>query len=72
MDNLNERIEILKYMNDFIIELGDEDIYSSWIMIVPDEPTESEFIDIAMDIPFYNYVSKVYYELIAYDEKHNY
>ena len=69
MDSLKNRIEILKYMNDFIIELGDEDIYSSWIMTVPDEPTESDFIDMALDMPFYNYVIEVYADLVAYDKK---
>lgn len=42
------REKLLKDMHQYIIEIGDEDIYSEWITLaVPDEPTEEDFQSIA-------------------------
>ena len=40
---LKTRIEIAKQMNDFIINLGDEEIWETWITSgIPDEPQEDD------------------------------
>ena len=42
------RIEILKQMNQYIIDLGDEEVWMTWITLgVPDEPSEDDYDFIA-------------------------
>lgn len=43
-----ERVKLLKQMNAYIINLGDEEIWMEWIMVgVPDEPCEEDYQYIA-------------------------
>jgi hypothetical protein len=45
---IERKIELLKDMHDYIIDMGDEDIYDRWIEEgVPDEPDEEIFEFIA-------------------------
>lgn len=37
------RKNLAKQMHNYILELGDEDIYETWILVMPDEPTEDDF-----------------------------
>lgn len=42
------RIKMLKEMNKYIIEMGDENIWMDWIAFgVPDEPSEDDYKFIA-------------------------
>ena len=42
------RIKMLKEMNKYIIEMGDEEIWMDWITLgVPDEPSEDDYEFIA-------------------------
>lgn len=42
------RIEILKQMNQYIIDLGDEEVWMTWITLgVPDEPSDDDYDFIA-------------------------
>jgi hypothetical protein len=42
------RIELLKQMNKYIINMGDEEIWMEWITLgVPDEPSEDDYEFIA-------------------------
>ena len=41
---LKTRVNIAKQMHEYIIKLGDEEIWSVWIMLgIPDEPDEEDF-----------------------------
>ena len=47
---VNIRIKLLKDMHQYIIEIGDEEIYMDWVTLaVPDEPREDDFESIAED-----------------------
>ena len=48
------RIKQLKTMHQFMIDIGDEDIYADWILLVPDEPNEEDFDFIAESDGFYD------------------
>lgn len=48
------RIQQLKAMHKLMTLANDETIYMAWIHIMPDQPTEDDFIDIAMDDEQYN------------------
>lgn len=44
------RVRFLKQMCDYIqLHIADEDAYAHWIDVVPDEPKEEDFIEIAED-----------------------
>lgn len=59
------RIAQLKAMHALMLEANDESIYMSWIYLVPDCPTEEDFIDIAMDDEQYNECFDKFVRLIA-------
>lgn len=41
---IQARIKMLKEMNAYIIEMGDEEIWMDWITLgVPDEPSEDDY-----------------------------
>lgn len=43
-----KRVEILKKLHEYFIEIGDEDLYYDWIEFgVPDEPSEEDYNYIA-------------------------
>ena len=45
---IKTRIHLLKQMNEYIINLGDEDIWMDWITLgVPDAPSEEDYKFIA-------------------------
>jgi len=44
---VNSRTKLLKTLHNIMINMNDENAYMTWIYIVPDEPTEDDFIDIA-------------------------
>ena len=45
---IQARIKMLKEMNKYIIEMGDEEIWMDWIAFgVPDEPSEDDYEFIA-------------------------
>ena len=47
-DLIQLRIKLLKEMNAYIIEMGDEEIWMDWITLgVPDEPSEDDYEFIA-------------------------
>ena len=47
-DLIKTRITLLKQMNTYIINLGDEEIWMDWITVgVPDEPCEEDYQYIA-------------------------
>ena len=67
------KVKLLKEMHNYIIEMGDEDIYETWIAIcVPDEPTEDDFEYIAENDEEWVYVCKEFGKLVEIDLKENY
>ena len=60
------RITLLKQMNDYIINLGDEDIWTTWITLgVPDCPSEEDFFYIADSNVEWQDVCKLFGMLVA-------
>ena len=59
------RISQLKAMHKLMLEANDEGIYMTWIYLMPDCPTEEDFIDIAMDDDQYNECFDLFVKLIA-------
>lgn len=50
MGTKEQRIELLKGMNQYIIDFGDEEIYEIWFSRgIPDCPTDSDYEFIADD-----------------------
>lgn len=58
------RIDQLKAMHELMKLANDESIYFSWITYMPDEPSEEDFIDIAMNDELYNECFDVFVRLI--------
>ena len=70
MGTKEQRIELLQGMNQYIIDLGDEEVYETWFSLgVPDEPTDDDYEFIADDIEEWVYVCQLFGRLIKeYDE----
>lgn len=59
------RINQLKAMHSLMLQANDENIYMIWILYMPDEPTDDDFIDIASDDKTYNECFDKFVKLIA-------
>lgn len=67
------RIKLLKDMHQYIIEIGDEEIYMDWVTLaVPDEPREDDFESIAEDDENWNECCSLFHRLQKYDLEENY
>lgn len=62
---LYARITQLKAMHALMTEANDESIYMSWIYLMPDCPSEDDFMDIAIDDEQYNECFDLFVRLIA-------
>lgn len=60
---MEERIKQLKAMHDAMKNCNDEDIYYAWIYVMPDEPSESDFVNIAEDDEAFEEVCNLFYDL---------
>jgi len=58
------RMEQLKAMHELMRNANDETVYMTWIYLMPDEPSEEDFKDIAMDDEQYNDCFDLFVELI--------
>lgn len=58
------RIRQLKAMHELMRNANDEEIYMSWICLMPDEPREDDFKDIALDDEEYNECFDLFIKLI--------
>ena len=62
------RKELLKQMNKYIIEIGDEEIWSDWIALgVPNEPSEDDYDFIAEEDKEWNNVCELFGRLVHED-----
>ena len=59
------RINQLKAMHNLMLLANDETIYMIWILYMPDEPTDDDFIDIASNDYQYNECFDKFVKLIA-------
>lgn len=58
------RVELLKGMHTYIINLGDESIYGAWILTgIPDCPDEDDFKFFATDNEEWNYIIRLFARL---------
>ena len=62
---LDARMSQLKAMHDLMRECNDEGIYFTWILLMPDAPTEDDFRDIALDESQYNECFDLFLKLAA-------
>lgn len=70
---VNIRIKLLKDMHQYIIEIGDEEIYMDWVTLaVPDEPREDDFESIAEDDENWIECCSLFGRLVKYDIEENY
>jgi hypothetical protein len=58
------RMTQLKAMHELMRNANDEEIYMSWICLMPDEPREEDFKDIALDDESYNECFDLFIKLI--------
>lgn len=70
MNNMNNwtlraRIAQLKAMHELMLNANNEEIYMRWILLMPDEPTEDDFVNIAEDTEEYNEFFDFFVKLIA-------
>lgn len=70
MGTKEQRIELLKGMNQYVIDLGDEEAYDTWFTLgVPDEAIEDDYESIAEDLALWVYVCNIFGAIIKkYDE----
>ena len=62
---VDTRMKILKEMNQYIINMGDEDVWLVWIELgVPDEPTLEDYFSIANDEEDWKYTCGLFSRLI--------
>ena len=59
------RVAQLKAMHQLMLQANDETIYHTWIYTMPDEPSEEDFVDIALDDEQYNHCFDLFVKLIA-------
>lgn len=65
MGTKEQRIELLKGMNQYIIDLGDELAYDAWFsMGVPDEATDDDYEFIAEDLDHWVFVCNIFGAII--------
>lgn len=62
---LNSRVELLKKLHSIMMNMNDEEAYMSWIIIVPDEPTQEDFESIAEDDKFFHEVLTRFHSLFG-------
>ena len=65
MHTVESRITQLKAMHELMCEANDEEIYFTWIYLMPDCPSEYDFFDIAVDDEGYNECFDLFVKLIA-------
>ena len=59
------KVDLLKQMNNFIINLGDETILETWLMCgIPDQPNEEDFLFFANDKEEWNDICNLFGRLV--------
>ena len=64
------RVYLLKMMNQYIIDLGDEDIWMDWITLgIPDEPQEDDYLFFAESDDQWVYICDLFSKLVNKEEE---
>lgn len=59
------KVDLLKQMNSFIINLGDETILETWLVCgIPDQPNEDDFLFFANDKEEWNDICNLFGRLV--------
>lgn len=59
------KVDLLRQMNTFIINLGDETILGTWLMCgIPDQPNEEDFLFFANDKEEWNDICDLFGRLV--------
>ena len=66
------RMILAQQMHDYIINIGDEDIYDIWINYMPDEPCKEDFEYFAREADAFRQICKIFGQLVYKDETENY
>ena len=65
---LEARTNQLRAMHNMMCEANDENLYMSWIYLMPDGATEEDFLDIAFDDELYNECFDLFVKLVKNDD----
>ena len=58
---MEKRVEILKLLNNLIMDIGDEDVFEGWFAYgIPDGATEEDYKEIAEDTGEFKRIVKVF------------
>lgn len=68
-EDLVLKMNILGGMNQYVIDLGDEEAWEWWIEVFPDEATEDDLKEIADDLELWTDVCKLFGKIIAIYDK---
>ena len=60
---MKSRIKLLQTLHEIMMNMNDEDCYFTWILAVPDEPSENDFAWIASNDDEFNYVLDLFERL---------
>lgn len=65
-ESKQERIELLRHMNEIVRYINDERAYNWWIMVVPDCASDEDYEDIAEDAELCTDVCELFGKIIHY------
>ena len=58
---MENRVKVLKLLNDLIMDIGDEDVFDDWFAYgIPDGATEEDYKEIAEDTEEFKRIVKVF------------
>lgn len=60
---LKSRVKLLTALHEIMMNMNDEDCYFTWILTVPDEPSEDDFAWIASNDEEFNFVLDLFERL---------
>lgn len=66
------RAKLVSAMHQIVIYMNDELAYSEWIVEVPDQPSEIDFVDIAEDDEGFDSVCRLFSRLMRKYAKHGF
>lgn len=64
---IKTRMNLLQQMHNFILSIGDEEIYEEWVTsCVPDEPSEDDYEFIASNETLWNEITEKFIQIIKH------
>lgn len=59
----NRKLELVKAMHSIVQAMNNEDAYFNWIYLMPDEPTEEDFMGFATNEDDFNDLTRSFFRL---------